>query len=166
MFAGAPVLLRGYGVETDWRALAAYDQNVKLAADGCVDWNQSGARLTVAKALLSRDFGLPQWDMPPERLCPCVPNRVAYIAWIADLLDDDDEGGTADGADSVCAGGAARSVRGIDIGTGASCIYALLGARARGWRFVATDSDADAVERGDALFLGNAAVEKIRGGAT
>lgn len=32
-------------------------------------------------------------------------------------------------------------IRGIDIGTGASCIYALLGARMNGWQFIATEID-------------------------
>eukprot|EP00658_Telonema_sp_P-2_P036212 TRINITY_DN26239_c0_g4_i1.p1 TRINITY_DN26239_c0_g4~~TRINITY_DN26239_c0_g4_i1.p1 ORF type:complete len:351 (+),score=92.34 TRINITY_DN26239_c0_g4_i1:97-1149(+) len=32
-------------------------------------------------------------------------------------------------------------VTGIDIGTGASCIYPLLGARVAGWRFIATEVD-------------------------
>lgn len=32
-------------------------------------------------------------------------------------------------------------IRGIDIGTGASCIYALLGARLNGWKFIATEID-------------------------
>lgn len=34
-------------------------------------------------------------------------------------------------------------IRGIDIGTGASCIYALLGARLNSWRFIATEIDAE-----------------------
>eukprot|EP00164_Ancoracysta_twista_P007533 GFYU01010709.1.p1 GENE.GFYU01010709.1~~GFYU01010709.1.p1 ORF type:complete len:340 (+),score=77.94 GFYU01010709.1:895-1914(+) len=34
-----------------------------------------------------------------------------------------------------------EGIRGIDIGTGASCVYPLLGVRINGWRFLATDID-------------------------
>ncbi|KAF8985677.1 hypothetical protein BGZ46_002760 [Entomortierella lignicola] len=55
-----------------------------------------------------------------------IPNRVNYICWIEDLMYLDFE----------------NLIHGIDIGTGASCIYPLLGcARNKNWRFVATDID-------------------------
>jgi len=56
-----------------------------------------------------------------------VPNRSNYIHWIEDLLASDIiEKNDASG----------DKVRGFDIGTGANCIYPLLGASLLGWNFV------------------------------
>ena len=85
-----------------------------------------------AQALLQEDFGL-QWDMPRDRLCPTVPQKLNYICWLEDLI-------ALRPAAAGAAAAAPASVSAIDIGTGASCIYALLGA-ARGWSVVATEVD-------------------------
>ncbi|NXJ79977.1 MET16 methyltransferase, partial [Trogon melanurus] len=77
--------------------------------------------------LLKEDFGL-TIDIPVERLIPTVPLRLNYIHWVEDLIGHQE-------ADKQ----ALR--RGIDIGTGASCIYPLLGATLNGWYFLATEVD-------------------------
>ncbi|XP_041919858.1 RNA N6-adenosine-methyltransferase mettl16 [Alosa sapidissima] len=76
--------------------------------------------------LLKEDFGL-TIQIPLERLIPTVPLRLNYIHWVEDLISDQ---GACDGPR-----------RGIDIGTGASCIYPLLGATMNGWYFLATEVD-------------------------
>ena len=58
-----------------------------------------------------------------------MPNRLNYICWIKDLLQLDHPGLNDE------------TVRGIDIGTGASLIYPLLGSKVYGWSFTATDID-------------------------
>uniref|UniRef100_A0A8C1DVB6 U6 small nuclear RNA (adenine-(43)-N(6))-methyltransferase n=2 Tax=Cyprinus carpio TaxID=7962 RepID=A0A8C1DVB6_CYPCA len=73
--------------------------------------------------LLKEDFGL-TIEIPLERLIPTVPLRLNYIHWVEDLI-----------------GGQGNPRRGIDIGTGASCIYPLLGATMNGWFFLATEVD-------------------------
>ncbi|XP_064208950.1 RNA N6-adenosine-methyltransferase mettl16 [Anguilla rostrata] len=75
--------------------------------------------------LLKEDFGL-SIEIPLERLIPTVPLRLNYIHWVEDLIGGQGDGGTR---------------RGIDIGTGASCIYPLLGATMNGWFFLATEVD-------------------------
>jgi 23S rRNA (adenine1618-N6)-methyltransferase len=77
-------------------------------------------------ALLKEDFGLTWW-LPDGHLCPTLTSRCNYLLWVEDLITlmPPHDGGTA--------------IRGVDIGTGASAIYALLGAAAHGWSFVATD---------------------------
>jgi 23S rRNA (adenine1618-N6)-methyltransferase len=61
-----------------------------------------------------------------------VPNRLNYLLWIQSLLDTTSES-YSDAFD------AERQVLGLDIGTGASCIYPLLGCSLRPkWRFVGT----------------------------
>ena len=67
------------------------------------------------------------WDIPAEFLCPPVPGRLAYIRWIHALLAAIEYEGP---------------VSGIDIGTGASCIYPLLGcSEYPTWSFLATEMD-------------------------
>ncbi|EPS95464.1 hypothetical protein FOMPIDRAFT_1132490 [Fomitopsis schrenkii] len=92
-------------------------------------------RLT--EAILLRDFKL-TIDIPEDRLCPPVPNRLNYILWLQDVLDVTclTEHLVAD-----------RTIRGVDVGTGASAIYPLLGCRSDPrWVFVATDIDERSLE--------------------
>ena len=132
-----------YGETTDWGALAAVDEGVRgvsasYAVKGggaggprCVgvDWSRPRARFVVASALLRVDFGI-RYDASEGFLVPCVPNRVRYLAWLAAVVGDD----------------GSRRIRAVDVGTGASCVYALLAARCRGWRVVASECDREAAE--------------------
>lgn len=58
-----------------------------------------------------------------------MPNRSNYIHWLEDLLSSDLIPSPNTDPDKVI---------GFDIGTGANCIYPLLGASLLGWRFVAS----------------------------
>ncbi|KAL4138253.1 hypothetical protein PRIC2_001760 [Phytophthora ramorum] len=89
-------------------------------------WDDPFAVRELTKTLLLNDFGL-RWDIPINRLCPPLPNRLNYLHWIEDLL------GVVDPS--------AEEVSGIDVGTGANCIYALLGATMNKWKFIATEID-------------------------
>ncbi|KAK2002116.1 hypothetical protein LX36DRAFT_667458 [Colletotrichum falcatum] len=95
---------------------------------GNLDFNDPAAVMQLTKSLLKRDFGL-EIELPEDRLCPPVPNRHNYILWLKGLLDST----TYDDPD--------RKIIGLDIGTGASCIYPLLGCTQRPWSFFATDID-------------------------
>ena len=53
----------------------------------------------------------------------CNACRLSYIHWVADLLHSTEPN---------------EDIRGLDIGTGASAIFPLLGARTYSWSFVAT----------------------------
>jgi 23S rRNA (adenine1618-N6)-methyltransferase len=103
--------------------------------------------MQLTKTLLEADFGL-RLGLPDDRLCPpvcivrlsdggvClvplatntsqVPNRHNYILWLKDLMD------------TTSYKQPGRELCGLDVGTGASCIYPLLGTAQRPWRFVAT----------------------------
>ncbi|CAI2347850.1 unnamed protein product [Caenorhabditis sp. 36 PRJEB53466] len=80
----------------------------------------------LTQTLLKKDFKL-EVELPAGHLVPRVPQKLNYCLLIDDLLR---ENGLSGG-----------NVLGIDIGTGTSCIHALLGARHFGWKFVATDAD-------------------------
>ncbi|KAG8417944.1 hypothetical protein J3458_005394 [Metarhizium acridum] len=84
--------------------------------------------MQLTKTLLKLDFGI-KLELPDDRLCPPVPNRHSYILWLKDLLDTSSYNEPG------------RKLTGMDIGTGASCIYPLLGCAQRPWSFVATDID-------------------------
>lgn len=95
-----------------------------------LNFRDSDAVRSLARTLLHNDFGL-DVELPAECLVPRVPQRLNYILWIDDLLTINH---------------ITENITGIDIGTGASCIYALLGAKVFGWHFTATDTDSMAVE--------------------
>ncbi|CAA7028328.1 unnamed protein product [Microthlaspi erraticum] len=98
-----------------------------------IDWTDYNATRELTRTLLVHDHGL-NWWIPDGQLCPTVPNRSNYIHWINDLLS------------SELVGGQGSKVKGFDIGTGANCIYPLLGASLFGWTFVGSDVTAVALE--------------------
>ncbi|TDH73359.1 hypothetical protein CCR75_007113 [Bremia lactucae] len=99
-------------------------------------WNDPFAVRELTKTLLLHDFGL-QWNIPINRLCPPLPNRLNYIHWIEDLLREQQKPDQ-----KSCA----TVISGIDVGTGASCVYALLGATLNKWRFIATEINFESYE--------------------
>ncbi|OAA67088.1 DUF890 domain containing protein [Niveomyces insectorum RCEF 264] len=138
-YRGDAVYRNLYRDRIDFRALAREDANLAaVLKNGQIDFHDPTAVVQLTKTLVWRDFGL-HIVLPADRLCPPVPNRHNYILWLKGLLDSTtgrfgDGGGDDDNA--------SRTVTGLDIGTGASCIYPLLGCAQRpNWRFVATDVD-------------------------
>lgn len=79
-----------------------------------LNWASDRARRELAYALLSRDFGL-KLEIPLDSLIPPIPNRLDYVLWVRDLVGEKGHG--------------------VDIGTGASCIYPLLGCSKYEWTF-------------------------------
>ncbi|KAK2871741.1 hypothetical protein FQN49_002879 [Arthroderma sp. PD_2] len=125
-----------YRQKVDFTALALQDSAFKefLNTKGQLDFSNPDAVRQLTISLLRLDFGL-EVVLPGDRLCPPVPNRLNYILWMQDLVDctkdDCHEGFDPD-----------RDVFGLDIGTGSSCVYPLLGVTQRKrWKFVATDID-------------------------
>ncbi|KAG8368117.1 hypothetical protein BUALT_Bualt15G0011800 [Buddleja alternifolia] len=101
-----------------------------------IDWTDFNATRELTRVLLQHDHGL-NWWIPDGQLCPTVPNRSNYIHWIEDLL----------ASDIIPASNADGDVKkGFDVGTGANCIYPLLGASVLGWKFVGSDITDVAIE--------------------
>ncbi|PLB42700.1 DUF890 domain protein [Aspergillus candidus] len=106
----------------------------QLKSNGQLDFSDPDAVRQLTKSLLKRDFNL-DVEIPDDRLCPPVPNRLNYILWVQDLLD-------TTGREYRDEYDPDREVQGLDIGTGGCCIYPLLGCATRPlWKFVATDID-------------------------
>jgi len=94
-----------------------------------IDFADARAVRLLNQALLAVDYGIRDWDLPDGYLCPPIPGRADYLHHAADLLG----------------GRRGPEVRVLDIGTGASGVYPLIGHREYGWSFVATDTDAGAL---------------------
>uniref|UniRef100_A0AAV1TYH4 U6 small nuclear RNA (adenine-(43)-N(6))-methyltransferase n=1 Tax=Peronospora matthiolae TaxID=2874970 RepID=A0AAV1TYH4_9STRA len=106
-------------------------------------WDDPFAVRELTKTLLLHDFGL-HWEIPINRLCPPLPNRLNYLHWIEDLLRQADWSKfVGQEQDLKTTAVNEEIVSGIDVGTGANCIYALLGATMNKWRFIATEIDAE-----------------------
>lgn len=125
-------------------ALAAF---VKPNAHGddSIDYANPQAVKALNQALLKHAYGLQHWDIPPGYLCPPIPGRSDYIHHLADLI-------------SLRRG---PEVRVLDIGTGANCIYPLIGASEYGWSFVGAEMDADALRWAKKLVAVNLAIAKL-----
>jgi 23S rRNA (adenine1618-N6)-methyltransferase len=93
--------------------------------DESIDYADPLAVKALNQALLKHAYGLQHWDIPPGYLCPPIPGRSDYIHHLADLI-------------ALRRG---PSVRMLDIGTGANCIYPLIGASEYGWSFVGAEVD-------------------------
>jgi 23S rRNA (adenine1618-N6)-methyltransferase len=96
-------------------------------------------------ALLLHHYGIKEWDIPAQYLCPPIPGRADYLHYLADLLSESNGGNIPRG----------ESVRVLDIGVGANCIYPLIGHATYGWQFVGTDIDAVALENAQTILNAN-----------
>ena len=96
--------------------------------------------------LLEVHYGVKKWIFPDENLCPPIPGRVDYMHYISDLLSD-----------SNCT----EKITILDIGTGASCIYPLLGVKEYDWDFVATDIELDSLDTAQDIISDNNLDAKI-----
>jgi 23S rRNA (adenine1618-N6)-methyltransferase len=101
-----------------------------------IDFSNPLAVKTLNKALLKSYYGILDWDLPEDYLCPPIPGRADYIHHIADLLAEVNQNIIPTG----------NNIMGLDIGVGANCIYPILGNAEYDWSFVATDIDANALE--------------------
>ena len=77
-------------------------------------------------ALIFKHYKIKYWQFPDTNLCPPIPGRVDYIHHVEDLLKSSK---------------IQESIKVLDIGTGASCIYPILGRAEYNWNFVGTDID-------------------------
>src|SRR5690606_36773099 len=110
-----------------------------------LDFSQTAAVLALNQALLQEQYGILGWTLPEGYLCPPVPGRADYIHALADLLGSSHDGKIPTG----------DSLVGLDVGTGANLIYALLGRSAYGWRFVCSDIEPGALTNGAQIRVAN-----------
>ncbi len=91
-----------------------------------IDFSNPKAVKTLNKAILFTDYDIKYWEFPDENLCPPIPGRADYIRHLEELLQSSNQ---------------TKNITILDIGTGATCIYPLLGNALYNWKIVATDID-------------------------
>ncbi len=109
--------------------------HVNAYDDQTIDFADPAAVKALNRALLKDNYGIQGWDIPPLSLCPPVPGRADYVHYLADLLAASNGGVFPKN----------KSIQVLDIGTGANCIYPLIGHSEYGWRFVASDINASSL---------------------
>ncbi len=92
--------------------------------DNTIDFSDADAVLLLNKALLKFFYHIDFWEIPKGFLCPPIPGRADYIHYAADLFRDEN-----------------KDLKVLDIGTGANCIYPIIGSQSYNWKFTATDID-------------------------
>ena len=105
-----------------------------------LDFSDNRALFLLNRTLLLRDYGLRHWDLPKGHLVPPIPGRLDYIHTLADLT------------------GSPETV--LDIGTGASLIYPILGVVEYGWSFIGTETNDKSVKVAQAIAAMNATLKK------
>jgi 23S rRNA (adenine1618-N6)-methyltransferase len=113
--------------------------------DESIDFADPRAVKTLNKALLAQYYRIKHWDIPENYLCPPIPGRADYIHYLADLLAASNHGVIPTG----------KSVKILDIGTGANCIYPIIGHQEYGWTFVGSDVDRGAVQSAENIISAN-----------
>ncbi|NUT76527.1 23S rRNA (adenine(1618)-N(6))-methyltransferase RlmF [Pseudomonas sp. C1C7] len=110
-----------------------------------IDFASPDAVRVFNRALLKSFYGIAHWDIPADYLCPPVPGRADYVHFLADLL--------AEGNEGVIPRGAAVKV--LDVGTGANCVYPLIGHSDYRWHFLGSDIDATAIAAAKTIIAAN-----------
>lgn len=106
-----------------------------------VDFSNSNVVYLLNKALLLHFYNLNFWDLPKNNLIPPIPGRADYIHYMADLLK----------ADKI----KTKPINILDIGTGASLIYPIIGSSVYDWNFVAVDIDSKSIDNGQLIIQKN-----------
>ena len=96
-----------------------------------IDFADNNAVFHLNKAILKHYYKLEDWNIPDGYLCPPIPGRADYIHHIADLLGSSELNNT---------------IKGLDIGVGANCIYPILAFQIYKWNMVGVDINKDAIK--------------------
>lgn len=112
----------------EFRKVAVTDLTGKVH----IDFKNEETLRILTKVLLKHDFDLTV-KIPQNKLVPTLPLRLNYILWIEDLM-------------THASFTEMENVKGIDIGTGAICIYPLLLAKIYGCYMFGTEVDDTSIE--------------------
>jgi 23S rRNA (adenine1618-N6)-methyltransferase len=104
--------------------------------DLSINFKDPAAVKALNSALLKHFYGVKFWNIPDGYLCPPIPGRADYLYYAADLLALSNNGSIPRG----------KTVKVLDVGVGANCIYPLIGLHEYGWSFVGSDVDTVAVQ--------------------
>ncbi|KAI1293748.1 RNA N6-adenosine-methyltransferase METTL16 [Halotydeus destructor] len=112
-----------------------------------LDYKNVDALRCLTQTLLRKDFGL-DVVLPLDRLIPAIPQRLNYVLWIEDLVNTFDT---------------SSETIGLDVGTGASCVFPLLTVcKNPTWKFIATEYDEESFEYATKNVQSNNLSDKIK----
>ncbi|WP_188464813.1 23S rRNA (adenine(1618)-N(6))-methyltransferase RlmF [Bizionia arctica] len=112
-----------------------------------IDFSNPKAVKALNTALLFAYYHITYWEFSDQNLCPPIPGRVDYIHHLATLLSSS---------------GIKENIQVLDVGTGATCIYPLLGNAVYDWQFLASDVDKDSLENAQVIIDKNRLSDKIK----
>lgn len=119
----------------DLKSLTKVSEKLKIYikknpnGDDTIDFGDEKAVIELNRALLKFYYDIDNWDIPNGFLCPPIPGRADYIHYISDLISK-----------------TKKNIKVLDIGTGANCIYPIIGNKSYGWKFIGSDIDPISVE--------------------
>lgn len=122
-----------------------------------IDFKNPSVLRAVTEATFLHEFGI-TITLKEDRLCPPIPNRLDYLAWIEEIWENtylnEIEEFSEKSNDELSRSASAKRIkverdkflRISDIGTGSSCVYPLLGsAMHSNWQFIGTDIDNESI---------------------
>ncbi|MEA3354795.1 MAG: 23S rRNA (adenine(1618)-N(6))-methyltransferase RlmF [Campylobacterota bacterium] len=98
-----------------------------------IDFSNADAVFTLNKAILKLYYKIDEYFIPKGYLAAPIPGRADYIHHIADIINSDTH--IKD-----------KKIKILDIGSGANCIYPILGVAIYNWDFTASDIDPKSIE--------------------
>lgn len=110
-----------------------------------INFSDADAVKTLNQALLNYYYHVEFWQIPNGYLCPPIPGRADYIHYLADLLAQDNGGIVPKG----------KQIKVLDIGTGANCIYPILGSQIYNWSFIGSDIDPISIKSANLILEAN-----------
>ncbi|NQT60503.1 MAG: 23S rRNA (adenine(1618)-N(6))-methyltransferase RlmF [Bacteroidetes bacterium] len=119
--------------------------------DNTIDFSDPNAVLCLNKALLAHYYQVTYWQIPEGYLCPPIPGRADYIHYAADLLAGCNRNTIPTG----------KTVSVLDIGTGANCVYPIIGSQSYGWQFTAADIDPVSIKTANMIIQSNACLKNL-----
>ena len=115
----------------------------KFNGEETIDFSDANAVKELNRSLLKMYYNLDFWDIPHGFLCPPIPGRADYIHHLSELVTKN------------------SGVKVLDIGTGANCIYPLIGALEYGWNFIGSDIELEAIKSARQIVCKNNLQDKI-----
>ncbi|WP_300426142.1 23S rRNA (adenine(1618)-N(6))-methyltransferase RlmF [uncultured Thalassolituus sp.] len=111
-----------------------------------IDFSDASAVTALNTALLADSYNIKGWSIPEGALCPPIPGRVDYIHYVADLVAETTS---------------AKTIRMLDVGTGANGIYPLLASSVYGWECVGADISPDSLANVKAILKNNPELQPL-----
>lgn len=132
-----------YNFEALVKSVPELEKHLIKNPDGIDTLNFSNQEVVylLNKALLLHFYKLDFWDIPKGNLIPPVPGRADYLHYLADLWQE------------LSIKTETKNI--LDIGTGASLIYPIIGTAVYNWNFVAVDIETKSLEQANQIINKN-----------